>query len=102
MERAGPGHFAVIFISRLGEDTEGYQETARRMLELASAQPGFLGLESAREEAGITVSFWKDRESIRQWRDQVEHRIAQRMGREKWYRSYEIHIARIEESRRFS
>ncbi len=96
-----PPYYAVIFISTLGEDTAGYAEMAERMLELARLQPGFLGIESAREETGITVSFWEDLESIRQWRDQSEHRIAQELGQSKWYRSYELHIARVERYKRF-
>ncbi len=96
-----PPYYAVIFISTLGEDTEGYAEMAERMLDLARRQPGFLGVESAREETGITVSFWKNLESIRQWRDQSEHQIAQELGRSKWYRSYDLHIARVERHKRY-
>ncbi len=94
-----PPYYAVIFISKLGEDTQGYEAMAERIVELARSQPGFLGLESARNEVGITVSFWRDRESIRKWRDQADHRMARQLGRDKWYRSYDIHIARVETHR---
>jgi heme-degrading monooxygenase HmoA len=70
-------------------------------MELASEQEGFLGVESARDELGLTVSYWRDRESIVRWKAEAEHREAQRMGRERWYRSYRIRIARVEEERRF-
>ena len=75
---------------------------AEKMLALASRQPGFLGFESARNETGISVSFWKDRQSIEDWRQQSDHRLAQQTGRSKWYRSYEIHIARVEAYRQYS
>ncbi len=101
MEPPEPPYYAVIFISRMSRDTKGYEVMAKRMVELARSQPGFLGLESARSEVGITVSFWRDRESIQNWRDQADHRLAQQMGRDKWYRSYDIHIARVEHHRRF-
>ena len=70
-------------------------------MELASEQEGFLGVESARDELGLTVSYLRDRESIVRWKAEAEHREAQRMGRERWYRSYRIRIARVEEERRF-
>ena len=94
-----PPYYAVIFISKLNEDAQGYEAMADRMVELARSQPGFLGLESARNEVGITVSFWSDRESIRKWRDQADHKMARKLGRDKWYRSYDIHIARVETHR---
>ena len=96
-----PPYYAVIFISKLSEHTQGYETMAERMVELARSQPGFLGLESARSEVGITVSFWSDRGSIQKWRDQADHKMAQKLGRDKWYRSYDIHIARVEAHRRY-
>ena len=62
-----PPYYAVIFSSIQTIDNKGYNETAGRMLELAARQPGFLGVESARETLGITVSYWKDLESIKSW-----------------------------------
>ena len=69
---------------------------AARMLELASQQPGFLGVESAREEIGITVSYWADLESIRNWKKNSEHMLAQKRGRELWYSAFKTRIARVE------
>jgi len=91
-----PPYFAVIFSSLRSDDREGYVETAARMVELAAQQPGFLGVESVREELGITISYWSDLESIRQWKTQAEHLQAQKMGREKWYTHYKTRIARVE------
>lgn len=91
-----PPYYAVIFSSRRADDVTGYAETAERMMYLASLQPGFLGVESAREEIGITVSYWFDLESIKRWKAQAEHREAQRLGREVWYANYRVRIARVE------
>ncbi len=74
---------------------------AARMLELAQQQDGFIAYESAKQEIGITVSYWRDLESIKQWRNHVEHREAQRLGRELWYDSFELHIARVESYRSY-
>lgn len=91
-----PPYYAVIFTSLRTDVDEGYGETAERMLELASQQPGFLGVESAREEVGITVSYWRDLESIKAWKAVAEHREAQSRGREKWYSTFKTRIALVE------
>lgn len=66
------------------------------MLELASKQPGFLGIESAREDIGITVSYWSDLESIKRWKNNIDHQEAQKLGVEKWYTSFKVRIAKVE------
>ncbi len=92
-------YYAVIFSSTLADDAEGYSTMADRMVELAREQDGFLGVESASrtsEGFGITVSYWRDLESIRKWKNVSEHAAAQRMGRDAFYRSYRLRIARVE------
>jgi heme-degrading monooxygenase HmoA len=59
-------------------------------------QPGFLGFESARENLGITVSYWSNKESIRSWKENVLHTKARNMGREKWYTEFKVRIAKVE------
>lgn len=87
----------MIFTSERTDTNDGYEDTAQRMLELAAQQPGFLGVESARDDAlGITVSYWRDLASIRNWRDHAEHRLARQRGRSQWYRRYTLRIARVE------
>lgn len=95
-ERFETPYYAVIFSSVQGKDLHGYAETVERMLELAAGQPGYLGVESARSDIGITVSYWRDLDSIRAWRDHLEHSEARRMGRERWYTAYRLRIARVE------
>jgi heme-degrading monooxygenase HmoA len=89
-------YYAVIFSSLTTSASEGYVDTAARMVELAAQQPGFLGVESAREELGITVSYWSDLDSIKAWKRNAEHLLVQKMGREKWYSDYKTRIARVE------
>ncbi|GEN24891.1 hypothetical protein HCU01_28400 [Halomonas cupida] len=91
-----PPYYAVIFSSLKAEDDEGYGEMAERMLELAAQQPGFLGVESAREQLGITVSYWSSREAIAAWKANIEHREAQRQGHERWYKAFRTRICRVE------
>ena len=90
--------YAVIFTSvRTEGDDTGYAEMAERMMTLAQSQPGFCAVESAREEngAGITVSYWRDMESIRNWKQNAQHLVAQQLGREKWYQSFRLEICEI-------
>ena len=91
-----PPYYAVIFTSLQSDDLEGYGAMAALMLELAAEQPGYLGVESAREDLGITISYWRDLESIRRWKAHAEHRKAQKAGRDRWYSDYKTRIALVE------
>lgn len=91
-----PPYYAVIFTSMRTEVDQGYGAMAEKMVELVQQQPGFLGVESAREEVGITVSYWADLESIKQWKNNIQHQAAQKLGREKWYAALKTRIAKVE------
>ncbi|NJO91291.1 MAG: antibiotic biosynthesis monooxygenase [Chloroflexia bacterium] len=91
-----PPYYAVIFSSIRTEGDNGYNEMADKMVELAKQQEGFLGVESARNELGITVSYWTDLESIKKWKENAEHLIAQEKGRGKWYKTFKTRIAKVE------
>lgn len=94
-----PPYFAVIFTSRhTGSKADEYQATGQRMIELAGHVDGFLGLETTRGEngLGITVSYWRDEDSIQAWYANLEHKSAQHRGREQWYRDYRVRVARVE------
>lgn len=91
-----PPYYAVIFSSTRTSVDEGYEAMAAKMMSIAAEQTGFLGVESARGELGITVSYWLDLESIQKWKRNMEHMQAQRLGREKWYASYKTRISKVE------
>ena len=91
-----PPYYAVIFTSIRTDGDRGYAEMADRMVELAKLQDGFLGVESARNEIGITVSYWRDLEAIRKWKENLEHTFAREKGRTEWYRSFKTRIAKVE------
>lgn len=94
-----PPYTAVIFTSvRCAGDDDAYADTARAMERLAAGQPGFLGIESARDPVtglGITVSYWATAADARAWRDVAEHRAAQRIGRDRWYARYRVRVAEV-------
>ena len=93
-----PPYFAVIFTSQRTEGEAGYGGMAERMVELASVQPGFLGIESVRgaDGLGITVSYWADEAAIVAWKANMEHQAAQSAGKRVWYADYQLRVCRVE------
>lgn len=91
-----PPYYAVIFTSSRTDGDGGYSQMADKIVELAAKQEGFLGIESAREEIGITVSYWKDLDSIKNWKNNVDHLEAQEKGKMDWYASFKVRIAKVE------
>jgi len=91
-----PPYYAVIFTSVRTDIDDGYSEISDLMINLAGRQEGFLGVESARNEIGITVSYWKDLESIRKWKLNTQHLIAQERGKSDWYKHYKTRISLVE------
>jgi heme-degrading monooxygenase HmoA len=96
-----PPYYAVIFSSMRTTGDKGYHEMSEKMVRLASMEDGFLGVESVREELGITISYWRDSESIKRWRENSEHLIAREKGRSEWYQSFKVRIARVERDYEF-
>lgn len=95
-------YYAVIFSSLRTEVDEGYGQMAQEMEELAQQQPGFLGVESARDGLGITVSYWDSLEAIANWKANMDHIQAQRNGIKKWYSWYKTRICRVEREYEFN
>ena len=96
-----PPYYSVIFTTVRSEDEDGYSLMATAMEKLASQQPGFLGIESVYESEthqGITVSYWRDLDSIAHWKENVEHLSAQRLGRNRWYSQYTVRICEVKKS----
>lgn len=91
-----PPYYAVIFTSIRTEGDNGYSGMSEKMLALARQQDGFLGVEFAREETGITVSYWRDLDSIRKWKENLDHSRAREKGRKEWYQAFKVRISRVE------
>src|SRR5262245_52538007 len=93
-----PPYYAVIFTSLRTDSDRGYGHMAERMVELATRQPGFLGVESARapDGLGITVAYWTSEDAIAAWKAHADHKIAQETGQRVWYSDYHLRVARVE------
>ncbi len=95
-ETPKPPYYAVIFSSQRTAGDDGYADMAAQMMALAAKQPGFLGVESARDGLGITVSYWENQEAISAWKQNAEHQLAQRLGRNQWYSAFRVRVAKVE------
>jgi heme-degrading monooxygenase HmoA len=89
-------YYSVIFTSVLNKNTEDYNDMAEKMEALAKKQDGFLGIDSARNHIGITVSYWKNLDAIKNWKAQTDHLEAQQKGKNKWYAWYNVKICKVE------
>ncbi len=92
-------YVAVIFTStRTFEHDEEYSQWAIRMSDLVTTQPGFISEVSARDPEtrfGITVSYFKDEESVKKWKAVSEHQEAQKLGKQKFYSEYSVKVATV-------
>ena len=95
MSKPTSPYYAVIFTSISSDQQQGYAEMAKKMEELAQNQAGFLGMDSARDQLGITVSYWESLEAIDAWRKNSNHRVAKALGKKKWYSSYDLKICKV-------
>ncbi|MCW2793790.1 MAG: hypothetical protein JWO76_2888 [Nocardioides sp.] len=91
-----PPYTAVIFSAVRTEGDQGYARMAERMFALAAEQPGYLGVETARDDGlGITVSYWADDAAAAAWKQVAEHVVAQERGATTWYDDYRIRVATV-------
>ena len=102
MSNKDSSYYAVIFTSQQTETIEGYDEMAQTMENLAKQQPGYLGIESARSEIGITVSYWESIQAIKNWKANLDHQMAQKLGRKQWYAWYKVRICKVEREYEFN
>lgn len=91
-------YYAVIFTSQLSSETDDYEIVADEMVKLAAEQPGFIDVESVRNETGfgITISYWESLEAIKLWKEHAAHIVARKRGREQWYEQFHTRICLVE------
>ncbi|MBC6974097.1 antibiotic biosynthesis monooxygenase [Bacillus sp. Xin] len=96
-KQSNESYYAVIFTSQLSQDTTDYSDVAEEMEKLAKEQPGFINVESVRDQSGfgITISYWESLGAIKQWRENATHTIARKRGREQWYEQFHMRICLV-------
>ncbi|RXG18065.1 heme-degrading monooxygenase HmoA [Leeuwenhoekiella aestuarii] len=95
-------YYAVIFTSTQNENTTGYSEMAAQMEHLAKLQPGYLGIDHARSEVGITISYWQTEADLLNWKNNLEHLKAQHLGKHQWYAEYSVRVCKVEREYHFT
>ena len=95
--------FAVIFRAKPGIQDESYIQTVNRMRELAFEKYGCLDFIAVTEgDQEVAISYWKDEESIVNWKKDSEHALAQELGRSKWYESYLVQVVEVKREYQFN
>jgi len=90
--------YAVIFSSTKSENLAGYEEMDKITMDLASQQPGYLGYESVNNnDKSIFISYWENKESIENWRQNAIHKMAKQQA-QQWYKRYLSQICLVESS----
>ena len=94
-------HYAVIFTAHKTVITEDYKAMSAALDVAIQKSPGYLGQDHVGDHTTITVSYWKNLESIQIWRQHTEHLVAQRLGKQEWYDSYTVRICKVERAYQF-
>ena len=92
--------FAVIFeVIPTSEGKEEYLKLAAELRGLLEEIDGFISIERfqsfVEDRKVLSLSFWRDEESIARWRNLLEHRSAQKAGKEALFQSYRIRVAEV-------
>ena len=94
-------HYVVIFTSKHSSLTSGYEEMTTMLENRLKTQRGFLGMDTARSEVGITICYWDSLEAIEKWKSDPIHQKAQKMGQKQWYESYTVRVCKVEKAYTF-
>jgi len=95
----------TVFRSRLrSENADEFQDLAARMLALAQSMPGFVSYKSFTAADGERASIieFDSPEHLQAWREHPEHREAMRIGRERYYAEYALHVCEAARESRFA
>ena len=89
---------AVIF-EVWPNDRNAYLDIARELRPLLDDIDGFISIERFQsltdESKLLSLSFWRDEDAVRAWRNVSEHRAAQTAGRGGILRGYRLRIASV-------
>lgn len=98
------GSVVTVFRSRLRpEALDAYEPMSERMVELARAMPGFVDYKTFASDDGerVTLVTFASMDDQMAWRDQPEHREAQKLGRERFYDTFTIQVCQCIREMRF-
>jgi heme-degrading monooxygenase HmoA len=88
--------YAVIFRAEINSLDAEYSAMAEHMRELAMKEYGCTEFIACTEgDSEIAISYWPSQEHIKAWHANPEHRVAQKLGKEKWYKSYQVDVTKV-------
>jgi len=86
---------AVIFKAKVNQVDNEYLQLVERLRKTAK-EFGCIDIDSVCENGSeITISYWHSIEQITNWKNNPEHKIAQNLGKEKYYKSYSVQVVDI-------
>jgi heme-degrading monooxygenase HmoA len=91
---------AIIFESWPHPDrADAYLEAAARLKPLVEAQEGFISIERFESVTNpgkfVSISYWRDEEAVRNWRNVEQHRRVQEAGRKSIFADYRLTVAQV-------
>jgi heme-degrading monooxygenase HmoA len=91
---------AVIFeVEPASGQRQAYLDAAANLRALLHEMPGFISIErfESLTQPGklLSLSFWKDEDSVKAWRTLDAHRAVQSAGREHIFADYRLRVAHV-------
>ena len=91
---------AVIFEFTAAEGRfPDYKRLAEELGEDVAKSDGFISIERFQSISDparfVSLSFWRDEEAVRRWRNLQKHREAQKKGRAEIFKGYRLRIASV-------
>ncbi|WP_274423767.1 antibiotic biosynthesis monooxygenase family protein [Chelativorans sp. YIM 93263] len=91
---------AVIFeVEPAAGKRDAYLGVAAELRPLLDGIDGFISIERfqslSHPDRVLSLSFWRDEEAVKTWRNMEEHRAAQSAGRSGIFENYRLRIAHV-------
>ena len=91
---------AVIFeVEPRAGCAQQYFDTAAELRASVERMEGFVSIERfesiSRPGSYLSLSYWRDEDSVRRWREHAAHRAAQELGRAQLFSKYRIRVATV-------
>jgi heme-degrading monooxygenase HmoA len=91
---------AVIFeVEPHPERKDAYLDAAARLKPLLEGIDGFISVERfqslTQPDKLVSLSYWRDEEAVRRWRNLEPHRRTQAAGRESIFADYRLRVAQV-------
>ena len=88
----------VFFIAKIKNLNEEYKQKNKELMDIASTLPGYISIDSQEiDDIEITISCWKDKESVNSWANNPVHIETKRRAKEWYHWVKGIHVEAVDE-----